>query len=83
MTFEALNKFPKLETDIHSFYNELNKISYYNSFFRIKEELIDKEIINISKQNKKTMICLTLKGVMLQNMLNSIEKFIEDSIIEM
>ncbi len=26
--------------DKHAFYNELNKFSYYNSFFRVKDDLI-------------------------------------------
>ncbi len=72
-TFYVLSKFKNHKIDKHTFYNELNKFSYYNSFFRIKNELIEKgliEIIDINptteskKNNSKnnTIIQLTKKG---------------------
>lgn len=78
-TFDVLAKFDQLETDIHTFYSELNKISYYNSFFRIKEELIKRGIIEIKKRKKKTIIKLTIKGVLLLNSLKSMERLINSN----
>jgi len=47
----------------HSFYKELNKFSYYNSFLRIKDFMLEREIISIQKgKNNKLEICLTEKG---------------------
>ncbi|MHA1843159.1 MAG: hypothetical protein ACTSWE_02675 [Promethearchaeota archaeon] len=74
-TFYVLSKFKNHKTDKHTFYNELNKFSYYNSFFRIKDELIKKGLIEITdvdsaknskKKNKSrknnAVIQLTKKG---------------------
>lgn len=68
-TFEVLSKFKNFQTDKHTFYNELNKISYYNSFFRVKDELINKRLITIEKVNKKKQISLTEKGLNVFNKL--------------
>jgi len=68
-TFEVLSKFKNFQTDKHTFYNELNKISYYNSFFRVKDELINKGLITIEKVNKKKQISLTEKGLNVFNKL--------------
>jgi len=68
-TFEVLSKFKDFQTDKHTFYNELNKISYYNSFFRVKDELINKGLITIEKVNKKKQISLTEKGLNVFNKL--------------
>jgi len=70
-TFEVLSKFKNFTTDKHTFYNELNKISYYNSFFRVKDELINKGLLTIEKDkiNKKKQISLTEKGLNIYNRL--------------
>jgi len=63
-TFQVLTQFKTHKTDKHTFYNELNKFSYYNSFFRVKEELINKGLIEIEvNQNRKKFIKLTPKGL--------------------
>ena len=51
------------KADKHTFYNELNKFSYYNSFFRVKEDLIKKGLIEIENTNKVKYIKLTEKGL--------------------
>lgn len=79
MTFEVLNKFDGLETDKHSFYDELNRISYYNTYFRIRDELIEKGIIELYKKGDKTMIKLTVKGLLVQNSLKELEKLLDDN----
>ncbi|HEY0088686.1 MAG TPA: hypothetical protein VGB37_07570 [Candidatus Lokiarchaeia archaeon] len=70
-TFEVLSKFKNFTIDKHTFYNELNKISYYNSFFRVKDELINKGLLTIEKDkiNKKKQISLTEKGLNIYNRL--------------
>ena len=52
----------------HDFYDELNKMSYYNSFFRVRDELLEREIIAITQNNngnKQKLISLTSRGVYL------------------
>ena len=58
-TLEVLMQFKNYKTDKHTFYNELNKFSYYNSFFRVKEDLIDKGLIEIERNEKKKFFKLT------------------------
>ncbi len=61
-TFYVLTKFKNNKTDKHTFYDELNKFSYYNSFFRVKEDLLDKGLIEIKNHNNMKTIGLTKKG---------------------
>lgn len=79
-TFQVLMQFKNHKTDKHTFYNELNKISYYNSFFRIKEDLIKKGLIAIEKKNKKKHIRLTKKGLQVYIKLVEINDLIGDHI---
>ena len=65
------------KTDKHTFYNELNKFSYYNSFFRVKDELIKKGLIDIENTNKVKYIKLTEKGLEVYNKLNEINNLIK------
>lgn len=75
-TFQVLTQFKNYETDKHTFYNELNKFSYYNSFFRVKEDLIDKGLIKIEKNAKKKIVKLTKKGLDVYNKLVEINELI-------
>ena len=63
--------------DKHSFYNELNKFSYYNSFFRVKDELLEKGLIEIENSNKIKYIKLTEKGLDVYNKLEEINKLVK------
>lgn len=65
--------------DKHTFYNELNKFSYYNSFFRVKEDLIDKGLIEIENHNKKKYIKLTNKGLTVYQKLEEINELLKNS----
>jgi hypothetical protein len=65
-------------TDKHTFYNELNKFSYYNSFFRVKEELIKKGIIEIENTSKVKYIKLTNKGLDVYNKLKDINDMVKN-----
>jgi hypothetical protein len=64
-------------TDKHTFYNELNKFSYYNSFFRVKEELIKKGLIEIENTSKVKFIKLTEKGLEVYNKLKDINDMVK------
>ena len=78
-TFQVLTQYKNYETDKHTSYNELNKFSYYNSFFRVKEDLIDKGLIKIEKNAKKKMVKLTKKGLDVYNKLVEINDLINHS----
>ncbi|MFX1557967.1 MAG: hypothetical protein ACFFC1_11265 [Promethearchaeota archaeon] len=75
-TLEVLTQFKNYKTDKHTFYNELNKFSYYNSFFRVKDEMIDRGLIEIELNNKKKYVKLTDKGLDVYNRLVEINKLI-------
>jgi len=75
-TLEVLTQFKNYKTDKHTFYNELNKFSYYNSFFRVKDEMIDRGLIEIELNNKKKYFKLTDKGLDVYNRLVEINKLI-------
>ena len=76
-TFQVLTQFKNNKADKHSFYNELNKFSYYNSFFRVKDELIEKGLIVIERDaKKKKQIRLTKKGLLVYNKLVEINDLI-------
>ena len=75
-TLEVLMQFKNYKTDKHTFYNELNKFSYYNSFFRVKEDLIDKGLIEIERNEKKKFFKLTDKGLEVYNKLVEINELI-------
>jgi len=75
-TLEVLSQFKNYKTDKHTFYNELNKFSYYNSFFRVKDEMIDRGLIEIELNNKKKYVKLTDKGLDVYNRLIEINKLI-------
>jgi len=66
------------KTDKHTFYNELNKFSYYNSFFRVKEDLIKRGLIEIENTSRIKYIKLTEKGLEVYKMLNEINKMIKN-----
>ena len=55
-TFKVLTEFEDYKTDKHTFYNELNKFSYYNSYFRVKDDLVKKGLIKIEKIIRKSIL---------------------------
>ena len=77
-TFSVLINQEDHRTDKHTFYNELNKFSYYNSYFRVKEELVNKGLIEIENSNKIKFIKLTEKGLDIYNRLNEINEMIKN-----
>ena len=74
-TLQILSKRKDYKMNKHSFYKELNKFSYYNSFLRIKEAMIEREIIAIKKgKNNKLEIHLTEKGVQMLKKLEDLNE---------
>lgn len=77
-TYQVLTQFKNYKTDKHTFYNELNKFSYYNSFFRVKEDLIQRGLIAIEQNKKKKYIKLTDKGLLVYDKLVEINELINN-----
>ncbi|MBD3216308.1 MAG: hypothetical protein GF311_27085 [Candidatus Lokiarchaeota archaeon] len=79
-TFKVLTSFKDNKADKHTFYNELNKFSYYNSYFRVKEDLIDRGLIEIvpEEENDGKVIKLTDKGLDVYNRLMEINELIKE-----
>jgi len=79
-TYEVLTKFKNHKTDKKTFYTELNKFSYYNSFFRVKDEMIDKGLITMGRQknNDRIYIALTKKGLDVYKKLLEINELIKN-----
>ncbi|MBD3256329.1 MAG: hypothetical protein GF383_14625 [Candidatus Lokiarchaeota archaeon] len=78
-TFQVLMQFKSHKTDKHTFYNELNRFSYYNSFFRVKDDMIEKGLIDIYRNNNnKKYIQLTKKGLELYHKLEEINELINN-----
>jgi len=75
-TFQVLTQFKDYKTDQRSFYKELNKISYYNAFFRIKYEMIKKGLIKTGRSNGKKYIWITAKGKKVYDKLVEINEMI-------
>lgn len=78
-TFQVLMQAKDHKVDKHTFYNELNKFSYYNSFFRVKDDLINKGLIEIEQNNKVKYIKLTEKGLDVYNKLHEISDLIKST----
>ena len=75
-TYQVLTKFKNYKAEMQAFYKELNKFSYYNSFFRVKVKLVEKGIISIKKRYEKIYIRLTKKGINIYNKLEEINELI-------
>jgi predicted transcriptional regulator len=77
-TFAVLINQKDHRVDKHKFYAELNKFSYYNSFFRVKDDLIKKGLIEIENTSKVKYIKLTAKGLEVYNKLNEISDMLKN-----
>ncbi|MFX1317137.1 MAG: hypothetical protein ACFE9T_14850 [Promethearchaeota archaeon] len=78
-TYQVLLQYKDNKVDKHTFYNELNKFSYYNSFFRVKDDLIKKGLIEIEHNNKVKYIKLTEKGKEVYDKLSEINELISSN----
>ncbi len=77
-TYKVLTSFKNFKVEKHAFYSELNKFSYYNSFFRVKDELLEKGLIKIEKNGNKKFIILTEKGQAIYNKLIELNELINN-----
>ncbi len=77
-TLQVLTAFKNYKVDKHTFYNELNKFSYYNSYFRVKNDLIKRGLIEIDVTDGKKSIKLTEKGLTVYNKLVEINDLIKN-----
>ena len=75
-TLQVLTSFKGNRVEKHTFYDELNKFSYYNSFFRVKDQLIKRDLIRIENSGKKKYIMLTDKGLAIYNKLVEVNNMI-------
>lgn len=76
-TMQILSKRKDSKMSKHAFYKELNKFSYYNSFLRVKDALLDRDIITIKKnKSSKLEIALTPKGVVILKKLKEINELL-------
>ena len=65
-TIQILSKRKNFKMNLNSFYDELNKFSYYNSFLRVKDVMLELDIISIQRgKSDKLEISLTEKGITL------------------
>jgi len=76
-TFQILSQFENNKTEKRIFYEKLNRISYYNSFLRVKDKLIEKKLISFEKNDGKTYIGLTKKGKTVLDKLTELNKLIK------
>jgi len=77
-TFEILSEKDTKTMTMKKFYEALNKNSYYNAFLRVKDFLLEHDLIEIRKvKGSKGIITLTIKGVVLWNKLKQVNKILE------
>ena len=76
-TFQVLTQFKNYKTGLKTFYQELKKVSYYNSFYRVKDALNEKGIIIIGKDKNKKFVALTQKGIDIFNKLIELDELIK------
>jgi predicted transcriptional regulator len=77
-TFKVLSKFKEFKTEKGEFYRTLIEFSNYNSFLRIKDKLIETNIINLEKDNGTDYIGLTEKGRSVYERLLQLEELIRE-----
>ncbi len=61
-TFKVLSQFKEYKAEKGEFYRILTEFSNYNSFLRIKDKLVESNLINLEKNNGYEYIELTEKG---------------------
>jgi predicted transcriptional regulator len=76
-TFNVLSLFNNYRADKHSFYQKLNEFSHYNSFLRIKNELLEKKLLLINNHNKASYYELTSKGKRMLSLIKELNKLIQ------
>jgi len=76
-TMQILSKRKDFKMTKSAFYKDLNNFSYYNSFLRVKDVLLEDEIITIRKnKSNKQEIVLTPKGVVILKKLKELNELL-------
>ena len=78
-TFQVLTQFENYKIDMRTFYKELKQVSYYNSFYRVKDAFIEKGIIILRKDNNEKYVALTQKGIDIYNKLIELAELLRES----
>ncbi len=76
-TFNVLSLFDNYKADKHLFYQKLNEFSHYNSFLRIKDDLIEKELLLVNNHNRVSYYELTSKGRRMYSLLKELYNLIQ------
>ncbi|MFX0030093.1 MAG: hypothetical protein ACFE8B_12845 [Candidatus Hermodarchaeota archaeon] len=76
-TLIIISSFQNFRVDKHTFYHKLNEFSHYNSFIRIKDELIQKGLLEIQLNNSSCYFELTHKGQRMLYLLKELDKLLE------
>lgn len=76
-TFNVISLFQNFRVDKHSFYMKLNEFSHYNSFIRVKDELIEKGLLNVILNNGACYFELTHKGQRMLYLLKELDKLLK------
>ncbi len=76
-TFQVLSLFDNFRAGKYTFYKKLNEFSYYNSFLRIKDDLIKNGLLNVDNHNKSCFYELTSKGKEVFFLLKKLDKLLE------
>ena len=61
-TFQVLAKYRDYRVEKGEFYKKLTEFSNYNSFLRLKEKLLEMNLIQLDSNNGEEYIGLTEKG---------------------
>lgn len=61
-TLHVLSLYKDYRVEKGEFYKKLTEFSNYNSFLRIKDKLLEKELILVDRHNEEEHIELTKKG---------------------
>ena len=61
---------------LREFYDAMNEISYYNAFFRVKDEMVSCGLIKLTKA-KKRYIELTKEGKRIKDLVDELKKIEE------
>ncbi len=77
-TFQVLSQFREYKAEKGEFYRILTEFSNYNSFFRLKDKLVEIKLINLERNNGEEYIELTEKGVSVYNNLIRLNELINE-----
>ena len=78
-TFEVLSQFKEYKAEKGDFYRILTEFSNYNSFLRIKDKLIEINLIHIDQNNGVEYIGLTEKGLSVYDNLIRLNELIQNN----